>query len=115
MSKIVVTGGAGFIGSNLVRALLTAGKENIIALDNLNSGKESNLKEIKDQVKLVVADIRDYDAIAPVIAGADLVIHLAALPSVPRSIIDPIPSHEVNINGTFNVYRAAKEGKVRRV
>lgn len=115
MSKIVVTGGAGFIGSNLVRALLSAGKENIIALDNLNSGKEANLKEVNDRAKLVVADIRDYDAIAPVIAGADLVVHLAALPSVPRSIIDPIPSHEVNINGTFNVYRAAKEGKVRRV
>src|SRR5262249_30659567 len=112
MSKIVVTGGAGFIGSALVRALLARNNGEVAALDNLSSGKKANLP---DGVPLHVANICDYDAIAPAIAGADTVFHLAAIPSVPRSIAEPIPSHDANINGTFQVLRAAHAGKVRRV
>ncbi len=114
MKKIVVTGGAGFIGSALIRALLRAGDAEVIALDNLSSGKEENLDGV-DGAQLEIADIRDYPAIAPILAGADTVFHLAAIPSVPRSIRDPLPSHDVNINGSFNVFRACHEGKVRRV
>ena len=115
MSKIVVTGGAGFIGSSLVRALLRAGAGRVTVLDNLSSGKESNLAEVADRVELCVADIRDYGAIAPVLAGAERVFHLAAIPSVPKSIDDPVPSHESNIDGTFNVLRACLEWRVGRV
>lgn len=115
MSKVVVTGGAGFIGSALVRALLKDGAAEVEVIDNLLTGKRENLEEVRGKVKLHIADICNYDAIAPLIAGADTVFHLAAIPSVPRSIHDPIPSHEVNINGSFNVFRAAHEGKARRV
>lgn len=115
MSKIVVTGGAGFIGSGLVRALLEDGAKTVDVIDNLNSGKKSNLDEVAPQVVLHEVDIRNYDAIAPLIAGAEKVFHLAAIPSVPRSITEPVPSHEVNIDGSFNVFRACAEGKVGRV
>jgi UDP-glucose 4-epimerase len=115
MSKVVVTGGAGFIGSCLVRMLIDSGVECVTVLDNLSSGKESNLTEVRDLVDLQVADIRDYEAIAPVIAGAATVFHLAAIPSVPKSIVEPIPSHESNIDGTFNVLRACQDGGVGRV
>jgi UDP-glucose 4-epimerase len=115
MSKIVVTGGAGFIGSCLVRKLIESGTECVTVLDDLSSGKESNLEEVRNRVNLHIADICDYDAIAPVLAGAERVFHLAAIPSVPKSIIAPIPSHETNIDGTFNVLRACKEGGVGRV
>jgi UDP-glucose 4-epimerase len=115
MSRIVVTGGAGFIGSCLVRMLIDSGVECVTVLDNLSSGKESNLTEVRDRVDLRVADIRDYAAIAPVIAHAERVFHLAAIPSVPKSIVEPIPSHESNIDGTFNVLRACQEGGVGRV
>src|SRR6266404_516369 len=113
MSKYVVTGGAGFIGSALVRMLVEDGS--VAVIDNLLTGRERNLDEVKGRIELHQVDIRDATAIAPVINGADVVFHLAAIPSVPRSIDDPVLSHEVNINGTFNVFRAAVEGKVRRV
>lgn len=114
MKKYIVTGGAGFIGSTLVRALLARGGQ-VEVIDNLLTGHRKNLDEVASRVALHQADIRDYAAIAPLIAGADVVFHLAAIPSVPRSIVEPVPSHEVNIDGTFNVYRAAAEGKCRRV
>jgi UDP-glucose 4-epimerase len=84
-------------------------------LDNLSSGKRANLDNVQGDWELAVADICDYDAIAPVIDGADTVFHLAAIPSVPRSISDPVPSHIVNTNGTFQVFRACHAGGVRRV
>jgi len=115
MKKTVVTGGAGFIGSALVRALLERGDTQAIALDDLSSGKRENLDGVAGPLELAVADIRDYDAIAGVIAGADTVFHLAAIPSVPRSVVDPVPSHEVNTDGTFQVFRACHAGGVRRV
>ena len=105
MKKYVVTGGAGFIGSALVRALLAREDGTVEVIDNLLTGKKSNLAEVASRVVLHEIDIRDYTAIAGVIAGADTVFHLAAIPSVPRSITDPVPSHEVNIDGTFNVLR----------
>src|ERR1700693_5003216 len=114
MKKYVVTGGAGFIGSALVRVLLDAGGE-VHVIDNLLSGHKKNLEEVGDRVTLHLADIRDGAAIRPVIAGADTVFHLAAIPSVPRSIDQPRPSHEVNIDGTFEVFDAAVSGKVRRL
>lgn len=115
MSKVVVTGGAGFIGSSLVRALLRSGAGRVTVLDNLSSGKQSNLAEVSDRVELCVADICDYGAIAPILAGAERVFHLAAIPSVPKSIADPVPSHESNIDGTFNVLRACQAGRAGRV
>ena len=113
--RCVVTGGAGFIGSALVRELLGRGVKSVAVLDNLNSGKLENLEEVKDSVEMHVADIRDYDAVRKVVDGAAYVYHLAAIPSVPRSIVDPIPSHQVNIDGTFQVFRACADAKVKRV
>jgi UDP-glucose 4-epimerase len=115
MKKYVVTGGAGFIGSALVRGLLERGDGEVAVIDNLLSGHAANLSEIRSLIEFHEADIRDYGAIAALIRGADVVFHEAAIPSVPRSIHDPVPSHDVNINGTFNVLRAAAEGGVRRV
>jgi nucleoside-diphosphate-sugar epimerase len=114
MAKFVVTGGAGFIGSTLVRKLLEQ-DGSVEIIDNLLTGRESNLAEVIERVRLHRVDIRDAAAIAPLVRGADTVYHLAAIPSVPRSIDDPIPSHQVNIDGTFNVLRAAAEAGVRRL
>lgn len=113
--KFVVTGGAGFIGSSIVRALLAEGADRVAVVDNLASGKLANLEEVSDQVETHVSDIRDFDEMREIFAGAEVVWHLAAIPSVPRSIADPVPSHDVNINGTFSVLRAAQEAGVRRV
>jgi UDP-glucose 4-epimerase len=114
MNRYVVTGGAGFIGSALVRALLADGRE-VHIIDNLSSGKLQNLEDIKSRITFHQLDICRYDQIAPVIAGGYRVFHLAAIPSVPKSIDQPVESHEVNIDGTFNVFRAAAEGRVGRV
>jgi UDP-glucose 4-epimerase len=110
MSKYVVTGGAGFIGSALVRKLLAEGAGRVVVVDNLLTGREENLAEVRESVDLIKADIRDYDAVAEAVRGAGVVYHLAAIPSVPRSISDPVPSHTVNIDGSFNVFRAASDG-----
>jgi UDP-glucose 4-epimerase len=115
MSKYVVTGGAGFIGSALVRGLLRDGASQVVVIDNLLTGREENLDEVRASVEIHRADIRDYGAIAPILRGADVIFHEAAIPSVPRSIEDPVPSHEVNIDGTFQVLRAAAAGKARRL
>jgi nucleoside-diphosphate-sugar epimerase len=115
MKKYVVTGGAGFIGSALVRSLIAKNDGEIHVIDNLVTGRLHNLEEVRSAIDFHQLDIRNYAGIAPVIAAADAVFHLAAIPSVPRSIDDPVPSHEVNIEGTFNVLRAAADGKARRV
>ncbi len=114
MNRYVVTGGAGFIGSALVRGLL-AKNRHVHVIDNLSTGNLDNLGEVADSITVHELDIRDYNRISSVIAGARCVFHLAALPSVPKSILDPVASHESNIDGTFNVFRAAAEGKVGRV
>lgn len=115
MSGCLVTGGAGFIGSMLVRRLLEEGAGKVAVIDNLLTGRQENLAEVRDAVEFHRADIRDYDAIAPLVRGAGTVFHLAAIPSVPRSIREPVPSHEVNADGTFNVFRACAEAGVGRV
>jgi UDP-glucose 4-epimerase len=115
MSHYVVTGGAGFIGSAIIRKLLEEGARRVVAIDNLLTGRESNLEEVRARIEFERADIRNYEEIASLIRGAAVVFHEAAIPSVPRSIDDPVPSHEVNIDGTFNVLRAAKEGQAGRV
>jgi nucleoside-diphosphate-sugar epimerase len=97
----------------LVRVLTSRGRVKVI--DNLLTGHKKNLDDVQGEVELHQADIRNFEAIEPLVKGADTVFHLAAIPSVPRSIHDPIPSHEVNIDGTFNVLQAAANGGVRRV
>jgi UDP-glucose 4-epimerase len=113
--KYIVTGGAGFIGSALVRGLLALGDGSVEVIDDLSTGRESNLAEVESQIAFYRADIRNFDVVRPIIDAADTVFHIAAIPSVPKSIVDPVPSHESNIDGTFNVLRACVEGKVRKV
>jgi len=115
VSQFLVTGGAGFIGSALVRGLLARGAKRVVVVDNLLTGYERNLDEVRGCVDFHRVDIRDYDSLCRSMTGIDVVFHEAAIPSVPRSINEPVASHEVNIDGTFNVLRAAKEAGVRRM
>jgi nucleoside-diphosphate-sugar epimerase len=115
MTKYVVTGGAGFIGSSLVRGLLAQGAGKVVVVDNLLSGHERNLEEVRASIEFQRVDIRQFEELTPLFRDADAVFHLAAIPSVPRSIADPIPSHQVNVDGTFNVLQACVQGKVRRL
>ncbi len=114
-SRYLVTGGAGFIGSALVRALLDRRDGSVAVLDNLLTGREENLSELAGHFEFVRGDIRNASAVERAVAGATHVFHLAAIPSVPRSIDDPVPSHEVNIDGTFNVLRACAAARVSRL
>jgi nucleoside-diphosphate-sugar epimerase len=115
MSRFLVTGGAGFIGSALVRELLARGAQRVVVVDNLLTGHERNLNGVDGAFDFHRTDIREYDALRKTMDGIDVVFHEAAIPSVPRSINEPVPSHEINITGTFNVLRAAKDAGVRRV
>lgn len=115
MSHFLVTGGAGFIGSALVRGLLAKGASRVSVVDNLLTGYERNLDEVRGSVDFRNVDICEYEPLRKAMEGVEVVFHEAAIPSVPRSIKDPVPSHDVNINGTFNVLRAAKDAGVRRV
>jgi UDP-glucose 4-epimerase len=115
MSGFLVTGGAGFIGSAIVRGLLTEGADRVAVVDNLLTGHEKNLAEVGGAVDFHKVDIRDFEAVRRAMEGIEVVFHEAAIPSVPRSIHEPVPSHEVNIDGTFNVLRAAQQAGVRRV
>lgn len=113
MSQSLITGGAGFIGSNMVRFLLEKG-EAVRVLDNFATGRRENLAEVQQQIELVEGDVRDPAAVKRAVAGVDVVYHLAALGSVPRSIKDPRTTHEVNATGTFNVLVACQEAGVER-
>ena len=109
--KIIVTGGAGFIGSHLVDELISRGDE-VHVIDNLSAGKKEH---VHPAAHIHEADIRDFDAIAPLFVGADFVFHLAALPRVQPSILDPRTTHDVNVTGTLNVLVACRDAKVKRV
>ena len=112
--KFLVTGGAGFIGSHIVDALVTSG-DKVCVLDDLSSGKRENLKGVADKIEFIEGDIRDKDVVNRVMQGVDHVLHQAALRSVPKSLGNPKLYNDVNINGTLNILEAAKESKVKRV
>ncbi len=114
MSRIVITGDAGFIGSNLAHALVARG-DDVVVLDNFSTGRLKNLSGIEDRVELVEGDIRDTTTIARAFAGADFVFHQAAVPSVARSIEDPETSHDVNVDGTLRVLQGARQAGVKRL
>jgi len=114
MALNLVTGGAGFIGSHVVEELVRRG-DKVIVIDNFATGRPENVAAVRAQVDLRQADIRNLDLIRPSFNGVDFVIHLAALPSVPRSIKDPLTTNAVNIDGTLNVLVAARDAKVKRV
>jgi UDP-glucose 4-epimerase len=110
--KTLVTGGAGFIGSNLVRALLERGDE-VRVLDNFSTGRRENLAGL--EIEVVEGELRSYERVHNAIRGTEVVFHLGALGSVPRSVQDPLTSSAVNVEGTLNVLLAARDESVRRV
>jgi nucleoside-diphosphate-sugar epimerase len=112
MAKVLVTGGAGFIGSNLVRGLLAAG-DDVRVLDNFSTGNRVNLEGL--EIEIVEGELRSYERVHNAVRGAELVYHLGALGSVPRSVQDPLTSSAVNVEGTLNVLLAARDEGVRRV
>jgi len=114
-AKILVTGGAGFIGSNLCEALLEL-NSTVVCLDNFSTGKRGNLSAIIDHPNftLIEGDIRNLEDCQKAVAGVDYVLHEAALGSVPRSINDPITSNEVNVSGFLNMLVASRDAKVKR-
>jgi len=114
MAKYLVTGAAGFIGSSLVRALLARGDQ-IRGVDNFSTGKRENLTEVRDQMDFREADLLDLEAMHSACQGVDFVLHQAAIPSVPKSILDPVGSNRANIDGTVNLLVAARDAKVKRV
>jgi nucleoside-diphosphate-sugar epimerase len=113
-SSCLVTGGAGFIGSSIARALLARGDE-VRVLDDFSSGKRENLADLAGHIDLHEGDIRDDAALERALAGVELVFHEAAIPSVPRSLVDPLGSHDVDATGTLKVLFHAKKAGVRRV
>ena len=107
-------GGAGFIGSNLVRALLERG-DTVRVLDNFSTGFRGNLEDLTDDVEMVEGDLRSYERVHAAVRGVEVVFHQGALPSVPRSVQDPLTTTAVNVEGTLNVLLAARDEGVRRV
>jgi UDP-N-acetylglucosamine/UDP-N-acetyl-alpha-D-glucosaminouronate 4-epimerase len=112
--RALVTGGSGFIGSNLAERLLGDG-HTVKVLDNFSTGRRANLAALPGEVELIEGDLRSYERVHHAVRGCELVFHQGALPSVPRSIQDPITTNEVNVGGTLNVLLAARDEGVRRV
>jgi nucleoside-diphosphate-sugar epimerase len=114
MALYLITGIGGFIGSSLARALLARG-EQVRGVDNFATGRRENLAEILGRIDFREADILDLDAMKSACAGADYLLHQAAIPSVPKSVLDPVGSNRANVDGTVNVLVAARDAKVKRV
>jgi nucleoside-diphosphate-sugar epimerase len=114
MTLCLVTGGAGFIGSSLARAL-TARGDRVRVIDNFSSGKRENLADLADRIELVEGDILDDRALGKAIEGDELVFHLAAIPSVPKSMAEPIENHAANASGTLRVLERGRRAGIRRL
>src|ERR1700693_472705 len=114
MAIYLITGVAGFIGSSLARAVLAQG-DNVRGVDNFSTGKRANVAELLDRIDVREADLLDLEAMQSACRGVDYVLHEAAIPSVPRSVLNPLESNQNNIDGTVNVLVAARDAKVKRV
>jgi UDP-glucose 4-epimerase len=114
MAVYLVTGGAGFIGSNIVEELVRQGSQ-VRVIDNFATGKPENLRLFKDRIDFREVDICDLEALKKAVRGADYVLHQAAIPSVPKSVIDPITSHNADLTGTLHVLWSAREAGVKRL
>lgn len=114
MARYLITGIAGFIGSSLAHALLDRGDE-VRGVDNLSTGRIQNLSAIRDHIDFRQADLLDLDAMHDACAGMEFVLHQAAIPSVPKSVLDPLGSNRANVDGTLNLLVAARDAKVKRV
>lgn len=114
MAKAVVTGGAGFIGSHLVDRLLAEGFD-VAVVDNLSTGRAENLRDARDRIEFHEIGLEDPDGVKKAVEGADYVFHQAALPSVPRSVKNPLESHHNNVTGTLNLLIAARDAGVKRL
>src|SRR4029079_5771429 len=114
MATYLITGIAGFIGSSLARAILAQG-DKVRGIDNFSTGQRANLEEILDRIDFREADLLDLDAMKHACQGVDYVLHQAAIPSVPKSVLDPLGSNQANIDGTVHVLIAARDAKVKRV
>ncbi len=112
--RYLVTGGAGFIGSNTVDELVRRG-HSVVVLDDISAGKEENLSQVAGEIEFIRASITDLETVRTACRGVDYVLHLAARTSVPRSVKDPLETNRVNVDGTLNVLVAARDAKVRRV
>ncbi len=114
MARYLVTGGAGFIGCNLARYILDKGHE-VVVLDDFSAGKRENIADIASRIELIEGDIRDRPTVDRAVAGCEAVFHQAAVGSVPRSVEDPLTTHDVNVNGTVTVLEAVRAAGIKRV
>jgi nucleoside-diphosphate-sugar epimerase len=114
MATYLITGIAGFIGSSLARAVLAQG-DNVRGVDNFSTGKRGNIEELLSRIDFQEADLLDLDAMKAACRGVDFVLHQAAIPSVPKSVLDPLGSNRANVDGTVNILIAARDAKVKRV
>jgi UDP-glucose 4-epimerase len=114
MARYLITGVAGFIGSSLARELVQRG-ENVRGIDNFATGHRHNIEMLKGKLDFREVDLNDEAGLRDACAGVDYVLHQAAIPSVPKSVVDPVTSHKANINGTLNLLMAARDAKVKRV
>jgi UDP-glucose 4-epimerase len=114
MAVYVVTGGAGFIGSHIVEELLRR-KQTVRVIDNFSTGKRENILPFEDKIEIVSADLATVSNLQEILGGVDYVIHQAAIPSVPKSILDPVTSHRANVDGTLHLLLASRDARIKRV